>query len=107
MQNGSAPKKRGQLSLEEEKFISENFGTISEEQIADKLNRNVGPIKKFINEHNECVIKPAPVEYSGGCLDVLFVTKETENLENRAETGGSVQKNKIGESIKQKEEFVI
>ena len=51
MQNGSAPKKRGQLSLEEEKFISENFGTISEEQIADKLNRNVGPIKKFINEN--------------------------------------------------------
>ena len=39
--------------------------------------------KKFINEHNECVIKPAPVEYSGGCLDVLFVTKETENLEDK------------------------
>lgn len=51
MQNGSAPKKRGQLSLEEEKFISENFGILSEEQIAQELNRNLGPIKKFIGQN--------------------------------------------------------
>jgi len=46
----STPKKRGQLSLEEEKFIRENIQTLTAEQIADNLNRNVAPIKRYISE---------------------------------------------------------
>jgi hypothetical protein len=41
-------KKRGQLSLDEEKFITENVKTLSIEQIANTLNRNTAPIKKYI-----------------------------------------------------------
>jgi hypothetical protein len=44
-------KKRGQLSLDEEKFITENINLLSIEQIADQLNRNVDPIKRFIDEN--------------------------------------------------------
>lgn len=46
----SIPKKRGQLSLEEEKYIRENIQTLTIEQIAENLNRNVAPIKRYINE---------------------------------------------------------
>lgn len=44
-------KKRGQLSLEEEKFIQDNLNTLSIEQIADQINRNIEPIKKYIKEN--------------------------------------------------------
>lgn len=44
-------KKRGQLSLEEEKFIQDNINSLSTEQIAESLNRNVDPIKKYIKEN--------------------------------------------------------
>lgn len=44
-------KKRGQLSLDEEKFISENINTLSIEQIANSLNRNTDPIKRYIDEN--------------------------------------------------------
>ena len=53
----SNPKKRGQLSLEEEKFIRENLQTLTIEQIADSLNRNIAPIKRYISESN--VLQPA------------------------------------------------
>jgi hypothetical protein len=46
----SIPKKRGQLSLEEEKYIRENIQTLTTEQIAENLNRNVAPIKRYISE---------------------------------------------------------
>ena len=46
----SNPKKRGQLSLEEEKFIRENIQSLNIEQIAEKLNRNPAPIKRYISE---------------------------------------------------------
>jgi hypothetical protein len=39
--------------------------------------------KEFANSHNECVIKPAPVEYSGGCLDVSFVNSQTVDITDR------------------------
>lgn len=45
-----SPKKRGQLSLEEEKFIRDNIGLLSIEQIADKLNRTVKPVERYISE---------------------------------------------------------
>jgi hypothetical protein len=44
-------KKRGQLSLDEEKFITDNIKALSVEAIADQLNRNVAPIKRYIIEN--------------------------------------------------------
>lgn len=44
------PKKRGQLGLDEEKFIRDNISSLSIEQIADALNRNVDPINRYIDE---------------------------------------------------------
>jgi hypothetical protein len=45
------PRKRGQLSLDEEKFISDNINTLTIEDIASHLNRNVAPIKRYIGEN--------------------------------------------------------
>jgi hypothetical protein len=45
------PKKRGQLSLDEEKFIKDNIENLSIEQIAEKLNRNTQPINRYIEEN--------------------------------------------------------
>lgn len=50
--NNSAPKKRGQLSLDEEKFIRENIQSLTIDQIAQSLNRNPAPIKRYISESN-------------------------------------------------------
>jgi len=44
-------KKRGQLSLDEEKFIRDNINTLSIQQIADKINRNLAPVQRYITEN--------------------------------------------------------
>jgi hypothetical protein len=44
-------KKRGQLSLDEEKFIRDSIGTLSPEQIAGALNRKVDPVNRYIDEN--------------------------------------------------------
>ena len=44
-------KKRGQLSLEEEKFIRDSIDTLSIEQIALSLNRNKEPISKYVDQN--------------------------------------------------------
>ena len=44
-------KKRGQLSLDEEKFIRDSIGSLSPEQIASALNRKVDPINRYIDEN--------------------------------------------------------
>ena len=44
------PKKRGQLSLEEEKFIRDKFPSVSIENIAEHLNRGTAPIERYIEE---------------------------------------------------------
>lgn len=46
------PKKRGQLSLEEEKFINDHISTLSIEQIAQQLNRSSAPIERYALENN-------------------------------------------------------
>ena len=46
----SKPKKRGQLSLEEELFIKDHVSSSSPEIIAASLNRNVSPITRYIVE---------------------------------------------------------
>lgn len=45
-------RKRGQLSLEEQKFIKDNFHSLSIQNIAESLNRSVAPIEKFIKKNN-------------------------------------------------------
>lgn len=52
MASNGVPKKRGQLSLTEESYIQENVHTLSADQIANNLNRHVGPIKRYISENN-------------------------------------------------------
>jgi hypothetical protein len=44
-------KKRGQLSLDEEKFIRDNVESLSVEQIAEALNRSTKPITRYIEEN--------------------------------------------------------
>ena len=51
MSESSGPKKRGQLSLDEEKFIRDNFGSLSIETIAAHLNRGTAPVQRYINEN--------------------------------------------------------
>jgi hypothetical protein len=48
----SSPKKRGQLSLEEEKFIRDSFTSLTLEQIAQQLNRSISPIQRYIKENH-------------------------------------------------------
>ena len=50
MSSKKAPRKRGQLGLEEQEFIRDNIGTLSVEQIAEALNRTVKPIHRYITE---------------------------------------------------------
>lgn len=45
------PRKRGQLSLDEEKFIRDNIQTLSIEDIALHLNRNTAPVQRYIKEN--------------------------------------------------------
>ena len=44
-------KKRGQLSLDEEKFIRDNIKKLTIQQIADSINRNIPPVKRYIIEN--------------------------------------------------------
>jgi hypothetical protein len=44
-------RKRGQLGLDEEKFIRENVNKISLDDIANALNRTKAPIKRYIEEN--------------------------------------------------------
>jgi hypothetical protein len=46
------PKKRGQLSLDEEQYIRDNVQDLTIEQIAESLNRSEAPIKRYIDENN-------------------------------------------------------
>lgn len=46
------PRKRGQLSLEEEKYIRDNISSLSIDQIATNLNRSQAPIERYALEHD-------------------------------------------------------
>jgi len=56
------PKKRGQLSLEEEKFIRDNLHTLTIDQISAQLNRNTAPIKRYISETKNLIPSNLAVE---------------------------------------------
>lgn len=50
MSESKVPKKRGQLSLDEEDYIRQNVNLLSINQISDHLNRNTAPIERYIRE---------------------------------------------------------
>lgn len=51
MASANSPRKRGQLSLEEETFITNNFPVKTIDEIALAINRSIAPIKRYINEN--------------------------------------------------------
>ena len=51
MESRKTPRKRGQLALDEEQFIRDNFNKISTLEIAEALNRSEAPILRYINEN--------------------------------------------------------
>ena len=51
MDKPKVPRKRGQLSLDEEKYIRENVEKFSPAIIAEHLNRSVDPINRYIGEN--------------------------------------------------------
>jgi hypothetical protein len=51
MGSNKLPKKRGQLSLDEEKFIRDNVSSLSVQEIADALNRGPDPVNRYIQEN--------------------------------------------------------
>ena len=50
MNSKKAPRKRGQLALEEQEFIRDNIDSLSIEQIAEALNRTIKPIQRYVTE---------------------------------------------------------
>ena len=50
MSSKKAPRKRGQLALEEQQFIRDNIDSLSIEQIAEALNRTVKPVQRYVTE---------------------------------------------------------
>ena len=52
MTSKKIPKKRGKLSIDEERYIRENVSELSIEQIADAINRTAKPVERFIIENN-------------------------------------------------------
>ena len=51
MGSSNIPRKRGQLSLDEEKYIRDNYKTLTVQEISDNLNRTIEPIKRYISEN--------------------------------------------------------
>lgn len=52
MVSPKGPKKRGQLSLEEQQFIKDNVNNLSVEEISEQLNRSTNPVERYISENN-------------------------------------------------------
>lgn len=50
MSKSNIPKKRGQLALDEEKFIRDNINNLSIDQIAEQLNRTNAPVQRYVEE---------------------------------------------------------
>lgn len=57
MEANNIPRKRGQLGLDEEKYIRENYKSLSVQQIADHLNRTVTPIQRYITENQLALVE--------------------------------------------------
>jgi hypothetical protein len=57
LEANNIPRKRGQLSLDEEKYIRENYKTLSLQQIADNLNRTVSPVQRYVSENQLSIVE--------------------------------------------------
>lgn len=57
MEHKNIPRKRGQLSLDEEKYIRDNYKAMSVEDIASNLNRTPDPIKKYIDQNQFSIVE--------------------------------------------------
>jgi hypothetical protein len=66
-------KKRGQLSLEEEKYISDYIETTSIEDIASALNRTTEPIKKYIE--SKALLQPKGIQQENEILKLKLRSK--------------------------------
>lgn len=66
-------KKRGQLSLEEEKYIRDNIENQDIESIAKALNRNEQPIKKYIEQ--ESLLQPKGTQQENEILRLKLRSK--------------------------------
>jgi hypothetical protein len=52
MTSKKTPRKRGKLSIDEERYIRENISELSIEQIAEAINRTVKPVERYVIENN-------------------------------------------------------
>ena len=50
MKSKTPPRKRGQLSLEEEQYIRDHVSVLPVQQIAENLNRTIKPVERYISE---------------------------------------------------------
>lgn len=50
MKSKTPPRKRGQLSLEEEQYIRDHVSVLPVQQIAENLNRTIKPVERYITE---------------------------------------------------------
>lgn len=57
MEANNIPRKRGQLGLDEEKYIRDNYKSLSVQQIADNLNRTAAPIQRYISENQLSMVE--------------------------------------------------
>lgn len=48
----SVPRKKGQLALEEQEYIRQNYNKLTIDQIAENLNRTSAPVKKYIKDNS-------------------------------------------------------
>lgn len=85
------PKKRGQLSLDEEQYIRENFDKLDVTVIAANLNRNIDPIKRYIKE-NQLLVSQEEKKDSEYLRDKLHTkTFWNEILRQFDESSGELQ----------------
>ena len=70
------PRKRGQLSTDEQNFINDNIQSMSMSDIASHLNRTIKPVEKYCKENN--------LTYKGMSEEIFDDTLLRARLESRA-----------------------
>lgn len=76
-------KKRGKLSLDERQFIEKNCGRLSVQQIAEEINRNVEPVKRFIRENNLTYVRAGEDSLYGDLREKLRERSYWKELEQQ------------------------
>lgn len=83
--------KPGRLSREDEEYILANAGKMTPKEIAEKINRTVEPVKKFIRFH----VKPREMIQKGIPID----DKDAERITIRQELRNSVKWARMKEEL--------